>query len=93
MASGSAAAGLAGEVSAQQLARLFDAVHPDTGEALGASTGNCTRFFRELPVVLPAVEAAHRRALLRGLHHHGDGHRDVDGDTGRDALAAASGLR
>jgi conjugative relaxase-like TrwC/TraI family protein len=36
VASGSAAAGLAGEVSAQQLARLFDAVHPDTGEALGA---------------------------------------------------------
>ncbi|MBW3651480.1 MAG: relaxase domain-containing protein, partial [Actinobacteria bacterium] len=36
VASGSAAAGLAGEVSAAQLARLFDAVHPDTGEALGA---------------------------------------------------------
>jgi conjugative relaxase-like TrwC/TraI family protein len=34
--SGSAAAGLAGEVSPEQLARLFDAVHPDTGEALGA---------------------------------------------------------
>jgi conjugative relaxase-like TrwC/TraI family protein len=34
--SGSAAADLAGEVSAQQLARLFDAVHPDTGEALWA---------------------------------------------------------
>ncbi len=36
VASGSAAADLAGEVSPEQLARLFDAVHPDTGEALGA---------------------------------------------------------
>jgi conjugative relaxase-like TrwC/TraI family protein len=36
VASGSVAADLAGEVSAQQLARLFDAVHPDTGQALGA---------------------------------------------------------
>jgi conjugative relaxase-like TrwC/TraI family protein len=34
---GSAAAGLAGEVSPEQLARLFDAVHPDSGEALGAA--------------------------------------------------------
>ncbi len=35
--SGSAAAGLSGEVLPEQLARLFDAVHPDTGEALGAT--------------------------------------------------------
>jgi conjugative relaxase-like TrwC/TraI family protein len=34
---GSAAEGLAGEVSPAQLARLFQAVHPDTGEALGAA--------------------------------------------------------
>jgi conjugative relaxase-like TrwC/TraI family protein len=34
---GSAAAGLSGEVSPEQLARLFQAVHPDTGEALGAA--------------------------------------------------------
>ncbi len=34
---GSQAAGLSGEVSREQLARLFQAVHPDTGEALGAS--------------------------------------------------------
>jgi conjugative relaxase-like TrwC/TraI family protein len=34
--SGSAAAGLAGEVSPAQLARLFEGIHPDTGEALGA---------------------------------------------------------
>ncbi len=34
---GSAAEGLAGEVSPDQLARLFQAVHPDTGEALGAA--------------------------------------------------------
>ncbi len=32
---GAARAGLDGDVSAKQLARLFDAVHPDTGEALG----------------------------------------------------------
>ncbi len=35
--SGSAAAGLSGEVSPEQLARLFEAVRPDTGEALGAT--------------------------------------------------------
>jgi conjugative relaxase-like TrwC/TraI family protein len=34
---GAAAAGLDGDVSAEQLARLFEAVHPDTGEALGAA--------------------------------------------------------
>ncbi len=34
---GSAAEGLAGEVSPEQLARLFQAVHPDTGQALGAA--------------------------------------------------------
>ncbi len=34
---GSAAAGLSGEVSPEQLARLFQAVHPDTGETLGAA--------------------------------------------------------
>ncbi len=34
---GSAAAGLSGEVSPEQLARLFHAVHPDTGDALGAA--------------------------------------------------------
>ncbi len=34
---GSEAAGLSGEVSPDQLARLFQAVHPDTGEALGAA--------------------------------------------------------
>ncbi len=34
---GSAAADLSGEVSLEQLARLFEAVHPDTGEALGAT--------------------------------------------------------
>ncbi len=34
---GSAVAGLSGEVSPDQLARLFQAVHPDTGEALGAA--------------------------------------------------------
>ncbi len=33
---GSAAEGLTGEVSPDQLARLFQAVHPATGEALGA---------------------------------------------------------
>ncbi|MDP9020990.1 MAG: relaxase domain-containing protein, partial [Actinomycetota bacterium] len=37
MGHGSVAAGLSGEVSPEQLARLFDAVHPDTGEALGAT--------------------------------------------------------
>ena len=34
---GATAVDLAGEVSPEQLARLFDAVHPDTGEALGAT--------------------------------------------------------
>jgi len=34
---GSAAAGLAGEADGEQLARLFDARHPRTGEPLGAS--------------------------------------------------------
>jgi conjugative relaxase-like TrwC/TraI family protein len=34
---GSAAAELSGEVSPEQLARLFQAVHPDTGEAFGAA--------------------------------------------------------
>ncbi|MDP9070960.1 MAG: relaxase domain-containing protein, partial [Actinomycetota bacterium] len=34
---GAAAAGLDGDVSGQQLARLFEALHPDTGEALGAA--------------------------------------------------------
>ncbi len=34
---GSSAAGLSGEVCPDQLARLFQAVHPDTGEALGAA--------------------------------------------------------
>lgn len=34
---GSSAAGLAGEVSPEQLARLFEALHPETGEALGAT--------------------------------------------------------
>ncbi len=34
---GSAAAELSGEVSPEQLARLFQAVHPDTGEALGSA--------------------------------------------------------
>nr|MDP9454145.1 relaxase domain-containing protein [Actinomycetota bacterium] len=34
---GSNAAGLSGEVSPEQLTRLFQAVHPDTGEALGAA--------------------------------------------------------
>jgi conjugative relaxase-like TrwC/TraI family protein len=34
---GSSAAGLSGEVSPDQLARLFQAVHPETGEALGAA--------------------------------------------------------
>lgn len=33
---GAAAAGLGGDVSAEQLARLFEAQHPDSGEALGA---------------------------------------------------------
>ncbi len=37
MGHGSAAAELSGEVSPEQLARLFQAVHPDTGEALGAA--------------------------------------------------------
>ncbi len=34
---GAAAAGLDGDVSAEQLARLFEALHPGTGEALGAA--------------------------------------------------------
>ena len=34
---GSAAAGLDAEVSSDQLARLFEALHPDTGQALGAA--------------------------------------------------------
>ncbi len=37
MGHGSAAAELSGEVSPDQLARLFQSVHPDTGEALGAT--------------------------------------------------------
>ena len=34
---GAASAGLDGDVTAEQLARLFEAVHPNTGEALGAA--------------------------------------------------------
>ncbi|MDP9070504.1 MAG: relaxase domain-containing protein [Actinomycetota bacterium] len=35
---GAAAAGLGGDVSSEQLARLFEAVHPDTGEVSGPPT-------------------------------------------------------